>query len=54
MANLGNNIQINQTREITYFTIFVDKSQVEDAIALLADGILNPAFEADQIEGVKP
>ena len=32
----------------------MDKSQIEEALALLADGILNPAFEADQIEAVKP
>jgi len=34
---------------MTYFTIYVDKNQVEQAVALLADGILNPSFEADQI-----
>ena len=51
---MGSQIEIRTTREITYFTIFVDKSQVEEALALLADGILYPAFEADQIEAVKP
>lgn len=39
---------------MTYFTLFVDKTQVEEGIALLADGVLNPSFETEQIEAVKP
>lgn len=34
---------------MTYFTLYVDKNNVEQAIALLADGILNPSFESDQV-----
>jgi predicted Zn-dependent peptidase len=50
---LGGDITLTHTREITYFTIYVDRNQVSQAVELLADGILNPAFEADQIEAVK-
>lgn len=39
---------------MTYFTLFVDKTQVEEGVALLADGVLNPSFETEQIEAVKP
>lgn len=54
MASFGGDVEVTHTREMTYFTVFVDKSQVSEALALLADGILNPAFEADQIEALKP
>ena len=54
LNRLGTQVEIRATREITYFTLFVDKSQVEEALTILADGIINPAFEADQIEAVKP
>lgn len=47
-------MEIKNTREMTYFTLYVDKSQVEEALALLADGILNPSLESDQIETLKP
>jgi predicted Zn-dependent peptidase len=46
---MGGDIAVTQTREITYFTIYVDKNHVEKAVALLADGILSPVFEIDQI-----
>lgn len=38
---------------MTYFTVFVDKSQVNDALSVLADGILNPSFDNEQIEAIK-
>lgn len=38
---------------MTYFTLFVDRSQVEAALATLADGIINPTFETEQIEAIR-
>lgn len=38
---------------MTYFQIYVDKSKVSDAVALLADAICNPIFDATQIEAEK-
>ena len=54
MGSFGGEVEIRNTREMTYFTVFVDKSQVEEAVAVLADGVLNPSFETEQVEAVKP
>ena len=51
---LGGQLNVKNTREITYYTLAVDKTQVSDAVALLADIILNPIFDATEVEAAKP
>lgn len=38
---------------MTYFSIYVDKNQVSDALTLLGDALLNPVFDSVQVEAEK-
>lgn len=38
---------------MTYFSIFVDKNSVAEAVALLGDAIANPIFDTVQVEAEK-
>ena len=51
---LGGQIDVSVEREVTRFSILVDQASVNEAVALLADCVLNPVFDGVQVEAEKP
>lgn len=51
---LGGQVDVSVEREVTRFSILVDQASVNEAVALLADCVLNPVFDGVQVEAEKP
>jgi processing peptidase subunit beta len=47
-------IDVSVESEVTRFSILVDQASVNEAVALLADCLLNPVFDGVQVEAEKP
>lgn len=54
IESISGELNINVSREITSFNLTCDPSGVSQAIDLLAEIVLNPAYEGVEIEAVKP